>query len=122
MVAVIDVVGEVLDSYKVKGPLRVAYRLFAKKLITLWRKGRVHVRVRTWTEVGTRRAVSSLEGAGLKPRACHRSGEEGATVTATCRSEEEVVRAFVAAYKLRGEVLQAILRRLKEEERIVAVI
>jgi len=122
MVEVVDIVGEVLDEHGITGTVRATYRAFARQLLTLWRKGRAQVRAVACDPITAKGDLARFAIAGLRARVYKHYKDNCVTVTASVKSEEQLVRAYCIIYGLKREVLESIRQRLAMEEQIVVIL
>lgn len=92
MVRIVDLVGEVLDLHDVSGGQRVTYRLFAKQLVNLMRKGRITVRARA----NHINLIKKLEQIELK---WHIQNMEGLLTQSWFKSHRPRAWAYVERYE-----------------------
>ncbi|RLE85263.1 MAG: hypothetical protein DRJ67_09165 [Thermoprotei archaeon] len=109
-------VGQVLDERGIERFWRIVYRHFARKVIVLWRKGYVTIKVRYGSQFFPASAVLKWRESGLKVRVYKRKLKGGHTVSIRCRSIEDLIKAYVAVYDLDEEVLRDIVERMSSTD------
>jgi len=126
---VVDILKDILDKRVGKSASRNTYRVFAKQLITLYRKGYVVFRVRTRTSTLSTRLVMRLNklhkeygvkfhmfygGAdNVKLREFFADIKERYTFWAIVRDEETLIKCYTICFKLKEGVLREIVNRIK---------
>jgi hypothetical protein len=120
-----DPIGKILNENKVIGIFRPYYRMFARQLVTLAKKGKVTCRFRSLNKWTIKSDYVALEKCGFNVKKAIEKAKQSTrnmTIWFQAKDYAKLKNFYVTIYGLNGQILDDMLNELNKEGKIHVII
>jgi hypothetical protein len=120
-----DPIGKILNEHKVIGFSRPLYRIFARQLVTLAKKGKVTCRFRSLNKWTIKSKYEALIKCGFNVKKAIKKAKRSTknlTIWFQAKDYAKLKNFYVTLYGLNGQILDDMLNEFNKEGKIHVII